>query len=90
MAKCLEDLLGGRRNIHAGHVEAWCHDLVHGHVRQREDAEQHVALGNAEIGLERAGGVDERMQSAIRPCEQPEQRPERRERPAREREGGLG
>jgi len=86
----LEDFVGGRRHVDSGHVESRRHDLVHRRIRQREDPEQHVALGNAQIGLQRARRVHEGVQPAISPREQPEQRTERSERAAGEGERRVG
>jgi len=84
LPECFQDLLRGCRDIDAGHVEPRRHDLVHRRVGQRKDAEQHVALGNAKVGLQRPRRVDEGMEAAIGPREEPEQRAERGQGAARE------
>ena len=55
----LDHLITGRGEIDRYHIEPGRHDLVHPRVRQREHAEQHVALRGAEIGLEGTPGGDE-------------------------------
>jgi len=55
----LDHVVAGRREIDRCHVEPGRHDLIHPRVRQREHAEQHVALRGAEIGLEGTPGGDE-------------------------------
>ena len=90
LADRLEDLVVRRADVHARHVEARRHDLIDGRVGEREHPEQHVALRDAEGGLQRARRFDQGVQAAIRPRQQPEQRAERRERAARERQRGVG
>ena len=66
-------------DVHAHHIEPRSHDLFHGGVRQREDAEQHLALSRAEGGLQGVRRRDEAVEAAVHPGEQQEQRAERGE-----------
>jgi len=88
LAECLDDVVAGGRQIDRNHVEPGRHDLIDPGVGQREHAEQHVALGGAEVGLEGAPGGDEAVQALVDPHQQPEEQTERGEGAAREREGG--
>ena len=88
LAECLDDVVAGGRQIDGNHVEPGRHDLIDPGVGQREHAEQHIALGGAEVGLEGAAGGDEAVQALVDPRQQPEEQAERGEGAARERESG--
>src|SRR5256886_2706665 len=50
----LAHLFGGGGDVDRDHVEPRGHHLIHRGVGEGEDSEQHVALGGAEVGFERA------------------------------------
>ena len=81
----LDHVLGRRGDVDSDHVEPWGHDLVHPRVGEGEHAEQHVALGGAEGGLERTRRRHQAVKTAVYPGEQPQEQAEGGEGPARER-----
>ena len=82
------DLLAVGRRIDGDDVDAGRHHLGHGRVRQREHAQQHVALGGAGVVRGHHGGG--RARAGVGPGRQAEQRPERRQGGGRRPPGGAG
>ena len=83
----LAHLFGGGGDVDGDHVEPRGHHLVHRGVGEGEDTEQHVALGGAEVGFERAWRRHEGVQALVHTAEQPQQRSERRKGAPRQRQG---
>ena len=85
-----DDLLGGGGEVDRHHVEPGRHHLVHARVGEGEHTEQHVALGDAQVRLERSRSRDQGVQTPVEPGQQPQQRCEGREGAAGQGEGGAG
>ena len=90
LAEGVEHFLRRRADVDTLHVQPRRHDLIHRRIRQREDAEEHVALRDTEIRLQGPRCLHERMQPSVGPRQQPEQWSERRERAARQWQRRFG